>query len=180
MRVPLGVDLATFVPAHATAATTEAHQPGVARLVHAGRLSKEKEPELMLAAVRELVARGCRVQLDVFGDGPERKRLEGAAAGLPITFHGYVSQPAELARHLAAADVALTLCPGETFGLAVLEAMACGTPVVTARTSGAGELVAPDAEDIDADGGVGQGGIQRSRGDLDADVHPSGPNHLRH
>ena len=35
--------------------------------------------------------------------------------------------------------------PGETFGLAVLEAMACGTPVVTARTSGAGELVAPDA-----------------------------------
>jgi alpha-1,6-mannosyltransferase len=67
VRVPLGVDLATFVPASATAAAPEKHPTGVARLVHAGRLSREKEPELMLASVRELVARGCRVHLDVLG-----------------------------------------------------------------------------------------------------------------
>ena len=33
------------------------------------------------------------------------------------------------------------MCPGETFGLAVLEALACGTPVVTADVGGARELV---------------------------------------
>jgi alpha-1,6-mannosyltransferase len=37
--------------------------------------------------------------------------------------------------------VALSVCPGETFGLAVLEALASGTPVVTANTGGARELV---------------------------------------
>jgi alpha-1,6-mannosyltransferase len=42
---------------------------------------------------------------------------------------------------LAEADVALSVCPGETFGLAVLEALAAGTPVVTANTGGARELV---------------------------------------
>ena len=160
VRIPLGVDLATFVPSSVARPATagpwsptttlassraSAVRPGVARLVHAGRLSRDKEPELLVATLRELVARGRSVHLDIFGDGPQRRELERAAAGLPVTFHGHVGGRAELALRLAAADVALTLCPGETFGLAVLEAMACGTPVVTARTGGAGELVAPDA-----------------------------------
>ena len=46
-----------------------------------------------------------------------------------------------MARVFAAADVSLSVCPVETFGLAVLEALACGTPVVTAAIGGARELV---------------------------------------
>ena len=54
---------------------------------------------------------------------------------------GSFAAPAGPRDRLAAADVALSVCPGETFGLAVLEALACGTPVVTADRGGARELV---------------------------------------
>lgn len=46
-----------------------------------------------------------------------------------------------MARRIAAADISLSVCPAETFGLAVLEALACGTPVVTSNRGGAHELV---------------------------------------
>lgn len=53
----------------------------------------------------------------------------------------FVASRDELARHIAAADVSFSVCPAETFGLAVLEALACGTPVLTANRGGAFELV---------------------------------------
>ncbi|MFF8008195.1 glycosyltransferase [Streptomyces parvus] len=52
---------------------------------------------------------------------------------------------AAVAGLLARADVALATCPIESFGLAVLEALACGTPVVTADRGAAHELLAPGA-----------------------------------
>ncbi|WP_121255098.1 glycosyltransferase [Nocardioides ferulae] len=136
-RVPLGVDLATFRPP----AGSPARSPGPLRLVHAGRLSREKSPALAVATAVALHRRGVPMQLDVYGDGPQRARLERLAAGSPVRFHGYVAGRRTLARRLAGADVALSVCPGETFGLAVLEALACGLPVVTADVGGARELV---------------------------------------
>lgn len=134
VRVPLGVDLDTFRP----------HSRGpvaVLRLVHAGRLSREKSPHLAVATGVELHRRGVPVRMDVYGVGPHRDELVEIAAGAPIRFRGYVDSPARLSRALAHADVALSVCPGETFGLAVLEALASGTPVVTADRGGARELV---------------------------------------
>lgn len=139
-QVPLGVNLATFRPMERKGSDT-------IRLVHLGRLSKEKHPGLAIATVRELLARGVNVRLDVVGDGPQGARLRAAVArtGLPVRFHGHVPGRADVARLLAAADVALATCPVEAFGLAVLEAMACGTPVVTADRGAARELLAPGA-----------------------------------
>ena len=79
--------------------------------------------------------------MDVYGDGPHRGEVVEIAAGAPVRFHGFVEGRADLSRRIAAADVALSVCPGETFGLAVLEALASGTPVVTADRGGARELV---------------------------------------
>ncbi len=135
-RVPLGVDLETFRPA-----VGRAGGGPELRLVHAGRLSREKSPHLAVATAVELHRRGVPVRLDVYGDGPHRDELEEIAAGAPVHFHGYVDGRAALRDRLAAADIALSVCPGETFGLAVLEALACGTPVVTADRGGARELV---------------------------------------
>jgi alpha-1,6-mannosyltransferase len=143
-QVPLGVDLETFRPAALTAGLGSAASRGTGaplRLVHVGRLSREKSPHLAVATAVELHRRGVPVVLDVFGTGPHLDELEEIAAGAPVTFHGHVAGRAELAARIAAADVALSVCPGETFGLAVLEALACGTPVVTARTGGASELI---------------------------------------
>lgn len=148
-QVPLGVDLATFRPAApalvAGAAAGPTGGPAPLRLVHVGRLSREKSPHLAVATAVELHRRGVPVVLDVYGTGPHRDELEEIAAGAPVVFHGHVAGRAELAARIAAADVALSVCPGETFGLAVLEALACGTPVVTARTGGASELVDADS-----------------------------------
>ena len=134
VRVPLGVDLDVFAP--------HRREPGeVLRLVHAGRLSREKSPHLAVATAVELHRRGVPLRMDVYGVGPHRDELVDLAAGTPVHFRGYVDSPALLSRALAHADVALSVCPGETFGLAVLEALASGTPVVTADRGGARELV---------------------------------------
>ena len=134
--VPLGVDLLTFNPAVGAPAND-----GVLKLVYAGRLSHEKSPQLAVAIAAELHRRGRAVRMDLYGTGPDQKELEEIAGDTPVFFHGFVDGRAELAKRYAAADVSLSVCPAETFGLAVLEALACGTPVVTANRGGASELV---------------------------------------
>lgn len=134
--VPLGVDLDTFNPA--------AGRPvddGVVKFCYVGRLSHEKSPQLAVATVAELHRRGHKVRLDLYGTGPDRAELQAVAGEAPVVFHGFVAGRAEVARRIAAADISLSVCPAETFGLAVLEALACGTPVVTSNRGGAHELV---------------------------------------
>jgi alpha-1,6-mannosyltransferase len=58
---------------------------------------------------------------------------------------GHLADRASIASLLGAADVVLAPGPVETFGLAALEALACGTPVVAASTSAVAELVEGDA-----------------------------------
>lgn len=135
-RIPLGVDLTTFSPP----ALPRRRGPEL-RLVHVGRLSREKSPHLAVATAVELHRRGVSVRLDVYGTGPHLGELEELARAAPVVFHGHLADRVELAGRIGAADIALAVCPGETFGLAVLEALACGTPVVTAAAGGARELV---------------------------------------
>lgn len=140
--VPLGVDLQTFNPARADRRRRHELARGARRLlVSVGRLSAEKQPHLVIGAVRSLVARGEDVRAVIVGDGPERAHLEAVAADLPVDFVGYVGDRAELATLLASADVALASSPVETFGLAALEALACGTPVVAPRRGALAELI---------------------------------------
>ncbi|MPY76948.1 MAG: glycosyltransferase [Actinophytocola sp.] len=135
-HISLGVDLDTFHPRRGIPASD-----GVLRLVHAGRLSREKSPDLAVATAVELHRRGVPVQMDVYGRGPMLSRLRELAFGAPVTFHGHVADRHALAAGLASADVALSVCPGETFGLSILEALASGTPVVTADRGGGRELL---------------------------------------
>lgn len=135
-QIPLGVDLEAFRPAVAGPP-----HAGPLQLVHVGRLSREKSPHLAVATAMELHRRGVPVRLDVYGEGPHRAELEQLARGGPVVFHGHVAGRSRLSARIARADVALSVCPAETFGLAVLEALASGTPVVTADVGGARELV---------------------------------------
>jgi len=141
VRVPLGVDLETFHPPHGGGGSG-AHPPTVNWL---GRMSKEKRPELAVETLRVLVHRGVDVRMVLVGDGPMRATLERAAAGLPATFAGHVGDRRRLAELLGQADVALNVCPAETFGLSILEAMACGTPAVAPNVGAAPELFASGA-----------------------------------
>jgi alpha-1,6-mannosyltransferase len=140
VRVPLGVDLVTFAPGTGRPRNAAAGQK---LLVHCGRLSAEKKPQRSLNTLATLRADGLAVRLVVAGDGPLRQRLERQAArnGLPVSFAGFLPGRAELAALLASADVAIAPGPAETFGLAALEALACGTPVVVSAESALPEVV---------------------------------------
>jgi alpha-1,6-mannosyltransferase len=144
VQVPLGVDLATFAPsARDTALRVELARGADAMLVHCGRLSPEKHVERSVDTIAELHESGQRVRLIIAGDGPRRTALQRRAAGLPVTFLGFVARRSDVARLLATSDVSLAPGPHETFGLAALEALASGTPVVVSRSSALAEIIRP-------------------------------------
>ena len=64
----------------------------------------------------------------VAGDGSRRAALAYRAARLPVRFAGHINDRSAVAALLASADVVVAPGPVETFGLAALEALACGTP----------------------------------------------------
>jgi alpha-1,6-mannosyltransferase len=138
-HVPLGVDLELFSPQRRCPALRQRYAaPGEVLIVHCGRLSVEKKPHRSIDALARLRAAGVPAVLVVAGDGPLRPRLERQAAGaLPVVFTGFIPGRTAVAALLATADVVLAPGPVETFGLAALEALACGTPVVV---SGSGAL----------------------------------------
>lgn len=131
--VPLGVDLDMFRPSRDGGGLTpdgRPRTPGRLELVHCGRLSPEKNPGLSVETLRELGRRGVDAHLTVLGHGPMHDTLARRARGLPVTFHPYIPERADLAAVMARADAATAPGPVETFGLAALEAMACGVPTV--------------------------------------------------
>lgn len=136
--VPLGVDLDFFHPG-----PSDNDRAGPVRLICVSRLSPEKRPDLAVSTLAEMLLRGYPTTLTMLGTGPLEKRLRAQARDLPVAFAGFVDR-GEVARMLRVADVALMPGPAETFGLAALEALSCGTPIVVAAGSGSAELVTDD------------------------------------
>jgi alpha-1,6-mannosyltransferase len=138
--IPLGVDLETFNPSRRDPELRR--QLGVGPdeilLAYAGRLDSEKRVDVLADAVRKLAGR-VPVRLLMMGDGPYRSAMEEAGGDEKrIIVRPFISDRMDLARHLASADIYVTAGPHETFGLSVVEAQACGLPVVGVR---AGALI---------------------------------------
>jgi len=138
-HVPLGVDLEQFRP------PTRPRSDDVPLLVLCSRLSREKRPDLAIEALRVLYRGGSSARLVVAGSGPLAASLRRRAQGLPVELVGHLADRRAVADLLGSADVVLAPGPVETFGLAALEALACGTPIVAASTSAVAELVEGDA-----------------------------------
>lgn len=146
VRAPLGVDLTGLHPGHHDAELRQRYAHGAAvMLVLCSRLSPEKRPDDALETLAHLRRAGLDAALVVAGDGPLRTRLaaHARAARLPVTFLGHVARRDDLAAVLATADVAIAPGPVETFGLAALEALACGTPVVASSRSALPGIIGP-------------------------------------
>ena len=142
VKVPLGVDLERFGPHNYSAALREEYAQGATHLLlMASRLSKEKRPELAIDAVRLLHEQGVSVRLLCAGTGNIDAAMRERAAGLPVTFLGFVTDKELFARLLASADAVVAPGPIETFGLAALEALASGTPTVVNANSALPEVV---------------------------------------
>ncbi len=132
---PLGVDLEMFAPLRRNRAVRDRlGLPGATRLlVYAGRFAAEKNLRELLDAVQRL---GERYALLLVGSGALPMPLPSN-----VRLCGYVRDRDELATLLASCDAFVHAGDQETFGLAVLEAMACGLPVVGADAAGVGELI---------------------------------------
>lgn len=116
--------------------------PGAGRggyLAYVGRLSREKGVHLLLDAWRELP----QARLKVIGDGPLREELQRSAAEarLNIEFTGRLNRQ-ELPQ--AIGEAAAIIVPSlwyEGFPMVVVEAFACGTPVIASRLGSLAEIV---------------------------------------
>ncbi|KDN81288.1 glycosyltransferase [Kitasatospora cheerisanensis] len=144
-QAPLGVDLTTMHPGRRSPELRERlAEPHQVLLVMCSRLSGEKRPERALQALAELRRRHrIPAVLAVAGTGPLRRRLERLAAELrvPVTFLGHLAERTDVAALLATADAVIAPGPVETFGLAALETLACGTPVAVSRSSALPQVV---------------------------------------
>ncbi|WP_406266261.1 glycosyltransferase [Nocardia sp. NBC_00881] len=158
--VPLGVDLELFSPSRRDhGLRADLGVAGYPLLVHCGRLSVEKRVDRSIEAVGALRKTGIEARLVVAGDGPRREALQRRARALPplpgglpaVHFTGFVSERPMVAKLLATADVSLAPGPHETFGLAALEALAAGTPVVASRSSALADIVTSDCGAVAAD-----------------------------
>jgi len=134
LHQPLGLDSVVFRPQRRVE-TLRAHLrlPANARLlVYAGRFTADKKLTLLIDAVRKL---GRPYHLVLVGSGTELPRYP------QITFIPFKREQRQLARLLASCDVLVHPGDCETFGLIVLEAMACGLPVVATTGGGVAELI---------------------------------------
>jgi alpha-1,6-mannosyltransferase len=134
LHQPLGIDARIFCPARRVETLREQLRldEGARLLVYAGRFTPEKKLGLLVEAVRML-------------GRPYHLLLVGGGSAMPEQQHVSVlpfrRDQRQLARLLASCD--LLVHPGdcETFGLIVLEAMACGLPVLGTRGGAVAELV---------------------------------------
>jgi glycosyltransferase involved in cell wall biosynthesis len=105
-------------------------------LLTVSRLAPEKNVGF-LAKVLDQLPNAC---LAVVGDGPQRAELERRFEGRNATFLGYL-KGAALAEAYASADAFVYASETETMGNVVLEAMACGCPVIVPKAGGIPSLV---------------------------------------
>lgn len=141
--MPLGIDTETFIPKEKDGQDIE--------LLFVGRISRLKQIELCLETVAFLIAHQKRkVQLTVIGpmsDAVYFLELKDLADELQITEHvnfiGLIEQK-DLVPYYQKANLLLLPSAHESFGMVMVEAMACGTPVAALKGSGGPDEIVED------------------------------------
>jgi glycosyltransferase involved in cell wall biosynthesis len=145
--LPRGLDTELFHPGRRDSAFFEKFgaSNGELRLLYVGRISREKDLDLLADAYRRLRKEGLPVRLFVVGHGPYSETL---AKSLPDAFFTGYLRGTELATAYASADIFVFPSTTDTFGNVILEAQASGLPVVVSDSGGPKELVAHKANGL--------------------------------
>jgi glycosyltransferase involved in cell wall biosynthesis len=144
---PRGVDAQTFAPAHRSVSLRERWGVSGSKpaLIYVGRISKEKGLDLLPRMEAALLRHGVDHRLILVGDGPMRSTL---AASLRDAIFTGTLPPAGVAEALASADLFVFPSDTDAAGNVVLEAQACGLPVLVSSRGGPREYMKPDETGI--------------------------------
>ncbi len=130
-------------------------------ILFAGRLIKEKNVDMLLQAVNHLRKTVPDIKCHIIGDGPEKERLIGLAGehGLldNVKFYGFMEYD-EIIAYMKSSKSLVLPSSREGFGIVVIEAFACGVPVITVKnqrnaasmlvSEGTGFVVNSDAREL--------------------------------
>lgn len=152
--IPTGVDERVFKPNQTQGRLyreeLERRHPSMRSstlLLYVGRISQEKNLELLAEAMEKMLARNPNIHLLIVGDGPKRAELHHVfhKRGLTkaVTWAGLMPRE-ELPMAYSAADLFVFPSATETQGLVTIEAMLCGAPVVGVNEMGTGEIMEGD------------------------------------
>lgn len=115
---------------------------GLLRIGFVGRLEPVKNPFSLLQAIQKLVERGVATELWIVGEGSERDKLDeyvrAHGLGERVRLLGFQPDPAEAMRQC---DIYVQPSISEGFGLALVEAMGMGLPVIATAVGGAPEII---------------------------------------
>ena len=174
------LDIASHVQPMPITQTDRPLSRGGGGAVIIARLTPQKRIALALRAMADLARRGQPMPVTIIGDGVERDALQAAAESLPaqvaVQFTGTLPG-SEVAQRLATADVLLMPARDEGLGLAAIEALIAGVPVVACsdgggvvsaiRRHGGGIIAAPTP-------GALADGVLRAREELRVDARRAG------
>jgi glycosyltransferase involved in cell wall biosynthesis len=114
-------------------------EPGDFAVGHLGAFTQEKGQDIAAQAFGLLEGRMANLRMILAGEGPMRRTLEASLPSNPrLIFPGHIEDPSRL---LAALDLFIMPSRSEAWGLAALEAMASGLPVIASNTGGLAEMI---------------------------------------
>lgn len=142
--IPNVVDTALFSPPNRDAVEVSKKK----RLLLVALLDPKKGIPYLLEALDSLRKRRDDFKLDVVGDGPNRAEYEGMVQSLGlqdfVSFHGLKTRE-EVAVAMKDCDIFILPSLVETFGVVLIEALACGKPIIASNIGGPNEIVTEDA-----------------------------------
>jgi len=140
--MPHGVDTSEFNPENRQDDFWKSYNlNGAYKFIYVGRVSREKNLDVLLEAHRLLSKQGIVADLAVVGDGPDYDRLRRLHSRANVVFTGYLHGK-RLATAYASSDALVFPSMTDTFGNVVLEAHASGLPAIVSDQGGPQEIVA--------------------------------------
>lgn len=107
-----------------------------------GRLDRQKGYDYLIRSISIVIKKISAVKLFIVGDGPERQNLQKLVKGLKLRQHIiFLGKRNDVAKILKMIDIFVFTPIYEGFGIALLEAMAAGKPIVVSKTGGIIEVI---------------------------------------
>ena len=141
---PRGIDTEIFHPSYRNGFFKSKFHIGdeKLKLIYVGRVSKEKNLDLLVHSFRQLCRTRSDLHLIIVGEGPYLDEMKRIMRDLPVTFSGLLMGK-DLAEAYASSDIFVFPSTTDTFGNVVLEAQASGIPAIVTDQGGPRENVIP-------------------------------------